>query len=321
MLKECFEKGVVFKLACGSGNEDPVSVERLVAVYAKAGAHYFDLSANEEILEAAYRGLDRVIPKEEQVDYHFCISIGIKGDPHARKSKINEKGCFGCSRCAKQCMQNAIRISNGKAAVTTEKCLGCGQCVQVCENGCIQIVSEEKDLDTVLPPLIERGISTIELHAASDDIDNIVKKWKSIENIYHGMMSIGTDRSHLSDKKLVELIEKLTYGREPYSTIVQADGCPMLGGKDDYGTTLQAVAIAQIINRANLPVYLIMSGGTNSKTMQLANVCNVKADGIALGSYARNAIKEYLEDDRFFETEIFEKALEIAMDIVEESIK
>ena len=48
--------------------------------------------------------------------------------------------------------------------------------------------------------------------------------------------------------------------------MVQADGAPMSGGSDDYRTTLQAVAMADIVDKANITPYIFISGGTNSKT-------------------------------------------------------
>lgn len=44
----------------------------------------------------------------------------------------------------------------------------------------------------------------------------------------------------------------------------------MSGGDDNYKSTLQAVATGEIVQNAKLPVYLILSGGTNAKTTELA---------------------------------------------------
>ena len=60
--------------------------------------------------------------------------------------------------------------------------------------------------------------------------------------------------------------------RKPYTTIIQADGIAMSGSDDKYGTTLQAVATAQLFQNANFPVYIMMSGGTNTKSIELAHL-------------------------------------------------
>ena len=50
MLKDLLETNHCFKLVCGAGNEDIETVKRLVYVYALAGCRFFDISANEKVL-------------------------------------------------------------------------------------------------------------------------------------------------------------------------------------------------------------------------------------------------------------------------------
>lgn len=92
---------------------------------------------------------------------------------------------------------------------------------------------------------------------------------------------------------------------KPYTTIVQADGFPMSGGKDDYKTTLQAVATAEIVQNAKLPVYIMLSGGTNSKTAELAKMCSIDYNGIAIGTFARKVAGRYIEREDFYVTSMF----------------
>ena len=105
--------------------------------------------------------------------------------------------------------------------------------------------------------------------------------------------------------------------RKPYTTIIQADGVPMSGGSDDYKTTLQAVAMAEVIQNANLPVYITLSGGTNSKTAELARLCGIKFSGIAIGSWARKIVKTYVTQDDFWENkEIQQSAINAAKELI-----
>lgn len=60
--------------------------------------------------------------------------------------------------------------------------------------------------------------------------------------MFSGPLSICIDRSKLGDEKLLTRVKKMLEIRKPYTTIIQADGFPMSGGKDDFKTTLQAVA-------------------------------------------------------------------------------
>lgn len=309
MLKEVLEAKNCFKLVCGAGNEDAKEVEKLVAVYAKAGCRFFDLSASEEIIDAARRGLEFVGVN----DAYLCVSVGIKNDPHVNKAVVDYKKCISCCSCDEVCPQGAIKY----AKVKKYKCIGCGRCAKICPKGAISYVSEEKDLHEVLPPLIEKGIDCIEFHAMGLNDDEILQKWNYINEIYSGILSLCTSRGKLSDEKLVERVKKLTSVRQPYTTIIQADGFPMSGGKDDFKTTLQAVATAEIVQNENLPVYLLLSGGTNSKTAELAKLCGINVNGVSVGSFARKIVKKYIEHEDLFRNKYaFEDAVKIAKDLI-----
>ena len=307
MLKELLDNRKCFKLVCGAGNEDPIEVEKLVALYSAAGCKFFDLSAKPDIVDAAKRGL-------QGREGYFCVSVGIKGDPHIRKSQIDYEKCSGCHKCEEICPQKAIRHCKVLAA----RCIGCGRCYSVCKHGAISFREENLDLKEVLLPLIGKGIDCIELHAMSENIDEALEKWATINEIYDGMLSICTARGNLSDEKMLELITKMTENRKPYSTIVQADGFPMSGGKDDYKTTLQAVATAEIVQNAKLPVYIMLSGGTNSKTAELAKMCSINYNGIAVGSFARKIVRQYIEREDFLRNKYaFDDAVNIAKNLIQ----
>ena len=307
MLKELLESKNCFKLVCGAGNEDAKEVEKLVKLYSTAGCKFFDLSANPEIVDAAKRGL-------EDREGYFCISVGIQGDPHIQKAQINYEKCAGCHQCEEICPQKAIYYCKVKSA----RCIGCGKCYSVCKHNAISFISENKDLNEVLPPLIKKGIDCIELHAMNDNEEETLEKWNIINSNYDGLLSICTSRGHLSDEKMISLIKKLISNRKDYTTIVQADGFPMSGGIDDYKTTLQAVATAEIVQNAKLPVYALLSGGTNSKTAELAKLCGINYNGIAIGTFARKIVSKYIERDDFLTNKsVFDEALKIAKNLVE----
>lgn len=306
MLKELLEAGKCFKLVCGAGNEDALEVEKLVALYSKAGCKFFDVSAKPEIIDAAKKGL-------QDREGYICISVGIKGDPHVRKAQIDYEKCAGCHKCEEICPQKTIK----RCKVKTARCIGCGKCYSVCTHGAISFLSKNKDLREVLPPLIEKGIDCIEFHVMGEDESGIYEKWDYINSVYDGLLSICTARGHLSEEKMISRIERMAAIRKPYTTIVQADGFPMSGGKDDYKTTLQAVATAEIVQNAKMPVYIMLSGGTNSRTAELAKLCDINYNGIAIGTFARKIVSRYIEREDFLKNDyIFNEALNIARSLV-----
>lgn len=298
--------GKCFKLVCGAGNEDTAEVEKLVALYSAAGCKFFDLSAKPEIVDAAKKALNG---KEA----YLCVSVGIKGDPHVNKAQIDYEKCVGCGKCDEICPQNAIRYHKVKRL----RCIGCGKCAKICSKGAISYVSEDKDLREVLPPLIEKGIDCIELHAMNDNDDETMEKWAYINEVFDGMLSICTARGKLSDEKMILRIKEMIANRAAYTTVIQADGFPMSGSKDDYKTTLQAVATAELVQNEKIPAYIMLSGGTNSRTAELAKMCGINYHGIAVGTFARKIVKKYIEREDFLTNgRVFSEALEIAENLV-----
>ena len=302
----------MFKLVCGAGNEDCESVKRLVYVYAKAGCKLFDLSARKEILDAAKEG--QQLSGIE--DLSFCVSVGIKGDKHILKAKIDSSKCIKCANCYRICPNDAIYSS---IVIDEKKCIGCSSCFEKCPAGAIKM--EEKDVNyrEILPYMVSEGVEILELHIMGHDRDDLRKKWQVINDCNPKFASICIDRENFGNKEVIERIKEMISYRKPYTTIVQADGIPMSGAADDYKTTLQAVAMAEIIQNADLPVHIMVSGGTNSKTGELCRLCGINYWGIAVGSWARKIVKQYITKNDFWENqEIQEQAINTASELITE---
>lgn len=313
MLKELLDNGHCFKLVCGAGNEDVEEIKRLVYVYAIAGCRFFDLSANEDVIAAAREALELA----KVYDAYLCVSVGIKNDPHVNKAVIDYERCVNCGSCEAVCPQGAIRY----AKVKKFKCIGCGKCWKICSRAAISYTSEEKNLDEVLPSIVEKGIDCIEFHAMGLNEEEITSKWKYINDNYEGILSICTSRGKLSDEALVRRVTEMIKDRAPYTTIIQADGFPMSGGDDNYKSTLQAIATAEIVQNEKLPVYLMLSGGTNGKTTELARMCEILYSGVAVGSYARKIVKRYIARSDFWKNpNVLNDALEVAKPLVDSVI-
>lgn len=307
-------KNKLFKLVCGAGNECPQEVERLTALYSLAGCEIFDICAKKDILLAAKKGIEISGVTNNR---YICVSTGMKGDPHISKAKIDKNKCKHCYSCEAVCINKAIT----NCVIDEKKCIGCGKCIQFCHYNAISSYDTDIDLNVVLPELVKEGIDCIEFHVTSEFDNDIDEKWSIINNNFDGVLSICIDRLNLGNKQVLERIKRMIKSRKPYSTIIQADGIPMSGCDDKYKTTLQAVAMAEIIQDAKLPVYILISGGTNSKTAHLAQMCGIDYKGIAIGSYARKIVKPYIERKDFYSNkEIFNKALNIAKELVEKSL-
>ena len=158
----------------------------------------------------------------------------------------------------------------------------------------------------------------IEFHIISDNIEEINEKWNYLLQNYNGILSICADRSIFSDNILINQLKNMI-SKNPDNIMIQADGAPMSGGKNDYKTTLQAVAAADIVLKSGISVPVIISGGTNSKSAKLAKLCKVDISGVAIGSYARKIVKKYIEKEDFlYNKKYFNEALKIAKKLVNE---
>lgn len=318
MLNDILKDRKGFKLVCGAGNEDAEEVEKLVTIYSKAGCPFFDVCAKPEIVDAAKRGLKNAGITE---DRYLCVSVGISGDPHITKAYIDQDKCKKCGKCKIVCPHNAI-IELDKYKVKKERCLGCTICAKSCPHNAITMESKLIDYKEVLPELIQKGIDCIEFHAISTDEIDVDEKWTQINELFDGMLCISLDRSELGDKKLKERVERLIKNRKPYTTIIQADGVAMSGNNDEAGTTLQAVATAQLFQNAQMPTFIMMSGGTNTKSTELAQMCGVKPHCLAVGSYARKIVKEYLlMDDLLQNEQAMSEAVKIAKSLIDISLE
>ena len=295
MLQDILNQKKCFKLVCGAGNEDADEVEKLVYIYSLAGANFFDVCAKSSVIDAAKRGLKRAGINENRF---LCVSVGIDGDPHITKAYIYDDKCIKCGLCFKQCPHQAI---SSDIKINEKRCIGCSICAQNCPKKAIDMRTKEQNYDELLPEIISKGIDCIEFHAISKNEKDVLEKWNKINSVFDGMTCISVDRSTSGDKDLVELVRKMVSKKAPYTTIIQADGVAMSGNNDEFATTLQAVATAQMFVNSKIPSYIMMSGGTNSKSIELAKICEIKPHCLAVGSYARKIVKNYLDDECNFE--------------------
>lgn len=320
LLRDVFLKKKFFKLVCGAGNEDLTEVRRLATIYTLAGVAMHDLSANPDVVSAAKEGVNAAIKMAETLGRkilmvpYLNVSIGIKGDPHVRKARIDKEVCTQCGECTGACRQEAI---GEDMKIVEYRCIGCGDCEKACPAGAIEFFHRKADFDRILPECARMGVETMELHAVSEDDDSVMRDWKLLNGIIReNYVSVCIDRSLLSNRRLVDRISKM-HEIAGERLIVQADGVPMSGEGDDFNTTLQAVACADVVMKSGIPAMVLLSGGTNSKTGVLARQCGVHAHGVAIGSYARKIVRHLVARDDFdTDIDVLVSALTIAEDLV-----
>ena len=305
-LTKYFNEHRYFKIVCGAGNEDPVDVYKLVLVYTLAGTTAVDISANVEVVKASVSAINKafeIAPKlgiNIETRPFINVSIGLKGDPHVMKAQILREKCVDCGDCISACLQDAICINElNETTIIAPRCIGCNDCFKACRVGAIEFYHKRVNLETVIPQCIKEGAETLELHAIIEDDEATMADWKLIDKLCpDNYISMCLDRQLLSNQHAIQRLSdasEITGDR----FVVQADGVPMSGGDDSYNTTLQAIAMADIVQKSKLPVKILLSGGTNSFTGKLAKLCNITAHGVSIGTFARQIIKEYIKQDDF----------------------
>lgn len=325
-LAEILDNGQFFKVVCGAGNEDPQEVFRLCVVYTLAGALGIDLSANPDIVKAGMQGIAFALERASQLDIKIdqrpfiTVSVGLKGDPHVRKATISQEHCTQCGECLENCEQ--LAISQNPTEVISNRCIGCGKCADVCDFDAITYYTRMVDFEKVLPECLKAGAENFELHAIIKNDDSVMKDWELLNRILPDQfISMCLDRSELSNKHLIDRIKKakeVTGNR----LIIQADGAPMSGGSDDFNTTLQAIAIADIINKSGIDAKILLSGGTNGKSGELAKLCGVNVSGLSIGTFARNIVRKEIEDMNFEgDLGILKRAVSKATELIDVNMK
>ena len=328
LYKDLLKTSSYFKLVCGAGNEDKDEVEYLTFIYTLAGCAGFDVSASPEVVTSAKKGIFSAIEKSKALKIKIpfvpfiTVSVGMPGDHHVRKALITDD-CVSCNLCIPSCPTDAIPDN---LVILDHLCIGCGNCEAVCPPAAsaIKYKHNSKELLSILPKCVEAGADSIELHAGVPDDDSTMQEWKVVsESVPNGMISMCLDRKHLSNNMLLERIiaaHKIADDR----LIIQADGIPMSGGTDDFNTTLQAVSIADFINKnlkdkerkfKNLPV--LISGGTNSFTGQLARECDVRFNGITIGTHARKIISSNRKKPESLSNEELYQAINKAKSLIQ----
>jgi hypothetical protein len=62
---------------------------------------------------------------------------------------------------------------------------------------------------------------------------------------------------------------------------------------------------------------IVLSGGTNSQSRELAEAAWVRCNGIAIGTYARDIIENFVKDENFYDDiNLIKSAYKIAKSLV-----
>jgi len=146
-----------------------------------------------------------------------------------------------------------------------------------------------------------KGAEFFELHNDLTDINLIKDKLLIVKEVFtFKPISISISRDKLSNSSIVEQIKYLRANIQK-DIIIEVDGSEE-ENNNEYNATLQSISTADIIQKQLLKkeiafrkIPILLSGGTNSLTVELAEECNVHFNGITFSDYARNDFEEFLK--------------------------
>ncbi|MDD3236613.1 MAG: DUF561 domain-containing protein [Candidatus Gastranaerophilales bacterium] len=307
-IYEKLNKRNLFKLILGLGNKNEDEIKAISQIYSKAGVDIFDITPDVEIFKLVKDTIERQGFSLKELP--ICVSYPIGDDKHGKKAFVDKTKCLRCRHCIKKCSYGAISFEQ-EVIIDTKKCIGC----EACKCSAITYKKEEIALFESIETFQNYGVKFIELHISTPDIkvikDTFIKLITKFPDLNFGVC---VSREKFADIQLINLLKDLItlYDKK---LIIQADGLSMNGGKDTTASTLQAVAIAQLLQE--LDAYIIISGGTNDKSKHLLDLCNVKANGIAIGSFGRLLIKDEVSNNEFwYNNNTFNSTLAKAVNLV-----
>ncbi len=295
---------IATKIILGLGNTSLSDIKAIGAIYAKAGADMFDITADKQALSALFEGI-----KSQNLDpanFNICVSFSFGDDIHGSKAEIDSANCTKCGKCLENCPYNAI---TSDFTVIKERCIGCRKCSE-CPN--ISYYKEAVDPIERLNELKDFGINTVELHtngvSKSEVISRVLEIHKNFPNIDISICNSYGKRDLAETKEIIREASKII---APKKLIFQTDGKAMTGTTNELLSAKEAVEFAKSLKDEN--ALLILSGGCNEKTMELVKKENVKIFGIGYGSFARILVDKYVKNSEFWcNMEIINQAVETA---------
>ncbi|HEY9821028.1 MAG TPA: LdpA C-terminal domain-containing domain [Candidatus Sericytochromatia bacterium] len=284
-------EGHWFKLICGASFQHLPAVRHLTLAYTLAGADCIDVAADPAVIAVAKDALevaDELGCAAQLRGFRYrsrpwlMVSLNDGEDPHFRKAEFNPDLCpSDCLRpCERICPAQAIvfpKTNEGFSGVVDKRCYGCGRCLPICPEQLIYTRSYVAAPEAITELIVQSGVDALEIHTKVGNFEDFQRLWKAIAPWVDRLKLLAIscpDGDGLLDylRSLYNLITPL-----PCPLVWQTDGRPMSGDIGS-GATRAAVKLAEKVQRAGLPGYVQLAGGTNNHT-----VAKLKAAGLLKG--------------------------------------
>jgi Fe-S-cluster-containing hydrogenase component 2 len=294
-----------FKLICGASYQHLPAIRNLALVYTIAGVDCIDMAADPAVVHAAREGIAIALnlgsqrSRQPVISPWVMVSINNGEDPHFRKAEFDPAYCpTSCDRpCVAACPTHAIQFAilrdgfSKIGGVQDRLCYGCGRCLPLCP---VQIIHTREQI-YALENIASASIDAIEIHTQPWRVEEFRALWQRLAPLMDSLKLVAVSFPDCDNLKeyLLELLDCMQ--PLPPQLIWQTDGRPMSGDIGN-GTTRAALQLCQKVLNMQLPMgFVQLAGGTNASTVAKLRAANIKASGVAYGSYARMLVAEFLE--------------------------
>ncbi len=172
---------------------------------------------------------------------------------------------------------------------------------------------QEEKLSSLINNSMTKKSDVIELHIDQYNLNRASECLEKIRTFsINKVLSISLNRDKLSNSSIIEIIKsaKEFAGR---NLIIEINGNYESENKNYYNNSLQTLSTADIIFKQiikkdfkfrKLPI--LVSGGTNSFTKELANQCGINYNGITFSEFVIDMIPDkYLKEPIIFNDDLF----------------
>ena len=160
-----------------------------------------------------------------------------------------------------------------------------------------------KDLtlfENILRSCKKVGADFFELHIDIPDLDLIKDKLLKVKEVFSFKpISINISIDKFSNAAIIELIKYIRSNIQK-DIIIEVNGSEE-NKCNDFNTTLQSVSTADILHKQLLKkeiafrkIPILLSGGTNQLTCELAKECNVNFNGITFSNYSKIDFEKFI---------------------------
>ncbi len=297
------------KLIIGAALKDFEAIEDYAYLYTRAKIEVIDISAFPSSVISAQKGIKKALSEDSSlIAPLLMVSINTSQDPHFRRVEVDYQICTECMQCIPSCPANAFSEIENKFHYNINLCYGCSDCIDYCPFSALEFKTWSNFKSDSLQELQVLGARAIEYHLGENPQEfkdfylNLANHFE-LESFCIGSELYGKDELKESCKLVIDSV--LQKHGEGYQFIIQVDGMPQSGAKQidqnkkDQSCFEAATIVTDLVNKSypklSKNIFVQVAGGINNQSLKKAHESGLNINGVAIGSFARKQITNWIE--------------------------